>query len=66
MLLGVNKVRLGVVDQERAQRFWVENSMSRELVGRGVSLVQEPVDMPFGRWAMFEDGEGNRFPLTAR
>jgi predicted enzyme related to lactoylglutathione lyase len=122
VLLGVNKVRLGVVDQERARRFWVEtigcevvqdesygderwlevrlpdgvvlvlerhkgpdesaapgqpntpiffgcddvDSTSRDLVGRGVGLVQEPVDMPFGRWAMFEDGEGNRFPLTAR
>lgn len=36
-----------------------------ELAGRGVVFVQEPVDMPFGRWALFEDGQGNRFPLTA-
>ena len=37
-----------------------------ELAGRGVAFVQEPVDMPFGRWAWFEDGQGNRFPLTPR
>jgi predicted enzyme related to lactoylglutathione lyase len=37
----------------------------RELTGRGVSFPQEPIDMPFGRWALFEDSEGNRFPLLA-
>jgi predicted enzyme related to lactoylglutathione lyase len=38
----------------------------RELVDRGVTFAQEPVDMPFGRWSMFQDEEGNRFPLTTR
>jgi predicted enzyme related to lactoylglutathione lyase len=37
----------------------------QELVARGVAFVQEPIDMPFGRWAMLEDTEGNRFPLLA-
>ncbi|GAA4608235.1 putative enzyme related to lactoylglutathione lyase [Actinoplanes octamycinicus] len=37
----------------------------RELTDRGVSFVQEPIDMPFGRWALLEDSEGNRFPLLA-
>jgi hypothetical protein len=31
-----------------------------------VTFAQEPVDMPFGRWSMFQDEEGNRFPLTTR
>jgi len=122
MLLGVNKVRVAVVDQERAKRFWVEtmgadlaqdesygderwlevrlpdgvvlilehadlpdtsvpagqpntpvflacddvDATWRELVERGVRFTQEPVDLPFGRWALLEDGQGNRFPLTAR
>ncbi len=38
----------------------------RDLVARGVVFAQEPMDMPFGRWSMFEDTEGNRFPLTRR
>lgn len=38
----------------------------RELVERGVTFTQEPVDMPFGRWSLFQDEEGNRFPLTAK
>ncbi|WGW12356.1 VOC family protein [Saxibacter everestensis] len=38
----------------------------RQLTQRGVRFVQEPIDMPFGRWSLFEDTEGNRFPLTAR
>ncbi|MDP8976036.1 MAG: hypothetical protein M3N28_06695 [Actinomycetota bacterium] len=29
-------------------------------------FVQEPIDMPFGRWALFEDPEGNRFPLMSK
>ncbi|MEU4424540.1 VOC family protein [Actinoplanes sp. NPDC024001] len=37
----------------------------RELTGRGVEFVQEPIDMPFGRWALLTDTEGNRFPLLA-
>ncbi|MEU4626496.1 VOC family protein [Actinoplanes sp. NPDC023801] len=37
----------------------------RELADRGVRFPQEPVDMPFGRWALLEDTEGNRFPLLA-
>ena len=36
-----------------------------ELTARGVSFPQEPIDMPFGRWALLEDTEGNRFPLLA-
>ena len=39
------------------------DSTWRELVARGVVFVQEPIDMPFGRWALMEDTEGNRFPL---
>lgn len=122
MPLGVSKVRVGVVDQERARRFWVDmvgcevvqdesygdqrwlevrlpdgavlilerhdgpderaspgqpntavflgcddvDATWRDLTGRGVSFVQEPVDMPFGRWALFDDGQGNRFPLTVK
>jgi predicted enzyme related to lactoylglutathione lyase len=38
----------------------------RELVERGVTFTQDPVDMPFGRWSLFQDDEGNRFPLTTR
>ncbi|MEV6301965.1 VOC family protein [Actinoplanes sp. NPDC051861] len=37
----------------------------RDLADRGVSFAQEPIDLPFGRWALFEDTEGNRFPLSA-
>ena len=37
----------------------------RELAARGVEFVQEPIDMPFGRWALLRDTEGNRFPLLA-
>ncbi|MDR7299825.1 VOC family protein [Haloactinomyces albus] len=123
MLLGINKVRIGVVDQERAKRFWVDtlgcelvqdasygderwlevrlpddatlilerhdgdpdddtprgqpntpvflacddvDATWRELVERGVNFVQEPTDLFFGRWALFEDGQGNRFPLSVR
>lgn len=35
----------------------------RELVSRGVKFLQEPVDLPFGRWSLFADGQGNRFAL---
>ena len=38
----------------------------RELVERGVTFTQDPVDMPFGRWSLFQDDEGNRFPLTTQ
>ncbi|MEV4282982.1 VOC family protein [Actinoplanes xinjiangensis] len=38
----------------------------RELAARGVAFPQEPVDMPFGRWALLTDTEGNHFPLVAR
>lgn len=110
MLLGINKVRVGVVDQERARAFWVDtmgcqvaqderygderwlevrlpdgivvvlerhngpdesaspgqpntpvffacddvDATYTDLVGRGVTFVQQPVDMPFGRWALFD------------
>lgn len=37
----------------------------RELAARGVEFVQEPIDLPFGRWALLRDTEGNRFPLLA-
>ena len=37
----------------------------RDLSGRGVAFAQEPIDMPFGRWALLQDTEGNRFPLLA-
>lgn len=72
MLLRISKVRVGVVDQERAKRntavfFGCDDvdATWQDLVARGVTFVQEPVDLPFGRWALFEDGQGNRFPLTA-
>ena len=119
MLRGIGKVRIGVRDQERAKRFWVEtmrcdvvqdetygserwlevrlpdgvvlvleraegpdavtspgqpntpvflacddvDTTWLELAARGVVFAQEPIDMPFGRWALMEDTEGNRFPL---
>jgi predicted enzyme related to lactoylglutathione lyase len=122
VLQGVSKVRVGVSDQERAKRFWVEligcevaqdesygderwlevrlpdgvvlvleqrggpvpvapqgqpntpvffhcddvDATWRQLVERGVTFAQAPVDMPFGRWSLFLDEEGNRFPLTAK
>lgn len=37
----------------------------RDLAARGVMFTQQPVDMPFGRWALMQDTEGNRFPLLA-
>jgi predicted enzyme related to lactoylglutathione lyase len=122
MAIGVQKVRIGVQDQDRAKRFWVEtigcvvaqdatygderwlevrlpdgvvlileqrdsepdpvpsgqpnspvffgtddvDATFAEMSGREVRFVQEPVDMPFGRWALFEDTEGNRFPLMSK
>lgn len=122
MLQGVNKVRVGVADQERAKQFWTAtmgcavarddaygderwleirlpdgvvmilerragppeptsegqpntavflacddvDATWRDLTERGVIFAQEPVDLPFGRWALFQDTEGNRFPLTAK
>ncbi len=121
MLRGIAKVRVGVRDQERAKRFWVEtmrcdvvqdetygderwlevrlpdgvvlvleraegpdaaaspgqpntpvffscddvDATWRDLAARGVVFAQEPMDMPFGRWALMEDTESNRFPLLA-
>lgn len=38
----------------------------QELAQRRVTLTQVPVDMPFGRWSLFEDTEGDRFPLTGK
>jgi len=122
VLQGVNKVRVGVSDQERAKQFWTDSvgceiaqdesygderwlevrlpdgvllvlelregpaeaasagqpntpiffacddvdATWQELARRGVTFAQEPVDMPFGRWSLFEDTEGNRFPLTGK
>jgi predicted enzyme related to lactoylglutathione lyase len=122
MSLGLGKVRIGVRDQERARKFWVETMRCevvqdqiygserwlevqlpdgvvlileraegpdptaspgqpntpvffscddvdetwRELTARGVAFAHDPVDLPFGRWALMEDTEGNRFPLLAR
>lgn len=37
----------------------------KTLSGRGVEFLTEPTDMPFGRWALIEDPEGNRIPLIA-
>lgn len=36
-----------------------------ELSRRGVAFAQEPVEMPFGWWALVDDGQGNRIPLVA-
>jgi predicted enzyme related to lactoylglutathione lyase len=38
----------------------------RELAGRKVVFPTEPTEMPFGKWALFEDSEGNTFALTER
>ena len=35
----------------------------RELVVLGVRFLQEPVELPFGPWSLFTDGQGNRFAL---
>lgn len=35
------------------------------LRARGVRFPQPPIEQPWGWWSMFEDGEGNRFALTA-
>ncbi len=35
----------------------------RELVTRGVTFLQEPVELPFGLWSLFTDGQGNRYAL---
>ena len=119
MVVRISKVRVGVVDQERAKQFWLDkigcelvqdeaygderwlevrlpdgvilileqtdgpevspsgqpntpvffgcedvDATWRTLTERGVLFAQEPIDMPFGRWALFKDDEGNRFPLT--
>ncbi len=34
-----------------------------ELTARGVTFAADPVKMPFGWWAMFEDTEGTRYAL---
>lgn len=36
----------------------------RELSARGVTFPTEPVEMPFGWWAMFEDDGGTRYALS--
>src|SRR5262249_13196504 len=36
------------------------------MVSAGVKFPQPPVHQPFGWWAMFSDGEGNRFALGQR
>jgi catechol 2,3-dioxygenase-like lactoylglutathione lyase family enzyme len=35
-----------------------------ELMGRGVTFLQEPADRPYGIEALFRDDSGNRFSLT--
>ena len=35
----------------------------RQLSARGVKFPAQPVTMPFGWWAMFEDQEGTRYAL---
>jgi predicted enzyme related to lactoylglutathione lyase len=35
-----------------------------ELTHRGVEFPQRPVRQPFGWYALFNDGEGNRFALS--
>ena len=35
-----------------------------ELTQRGVEFPQPPVRQPFGWYALFKDGEGNRFALS--
>jgi lactoylglutathione lyase len=37
-----------------------------ELRSRGVEFPQPPVELSFGWWSMFHDGEGNRFALHPR
>lgn len=29
----------------------------------GVEFLQEPIEMSFGKWSLFTDGQGNRFAL---
>ncbi len=31
-----------------------------------VTIAQEPIDVPFGRWSLLQDTKGNLFPLTTR
>ena len=38
--------------------------MYNELTQRGVEFPQPPVRQPFGWYALFKDGEGNRFALS--
>ena len=68
MLRGISKARIGVRDQERSDApepappgqpdtpvFLACDDVDgtwRELAGRGVAFPQEPIDMPFGRWAL--------------
>ena len=35
----------------------------RDLSGRGVDFPQPPIELNFGWWCLFADGEGNRFAL---
>lgn len=37
-----------------------------ELTAKGVEFTQPPMNMGFGDWSLFVDGEGNRFALVTR
>jgi predicted enzyme related to lactoylglutathione lyase len=37
-----------------------------EMAANGVEFPQPPIEQPFGWWAMFADGEGNRYALGQR
>jgi predicted enzyme related to lactoylglutathione lyase len=37
-----------------------------EMAAKGVEFPQLPIEQPFGWWAMFADGEGNRYALGQR
>jgi predicted enzyme related to lactoylglutathione lyase len=119
MITGAKKVRISVLDQERAKAFWIDklgaqlaqdesygedrwlevrlpdgllvvlehrdgdapdapegqpntpvflacddlNATYTELADRGVEFLQKPIELPFGSWSLFTDGQGNRFAL---
>ena len=54
-MLPTSNVMLACDDIER---------MYNELTQRGVEFPQPPVRQPFGWYALFKDGEGNRFALS--
>jgi lactoylglutathione lyase len=37
-----------------------------KMAAKGVEFPQPPIQQPFGWWAMFADGEGNRYALGQR